>query len=96
MDLKLDEGFGELSFEAEGHSEGVCFELVVSGEDVHKEFHHRVHWGEGVGEEDEADDDRANIVETEGGIQRGVVDKDAEEREDIEGVELDAVSMETD
>lgn len=88
LDLELDKGFGKLGLEAEGDGEGVSFELVVAGEDVHQEFHDGVHRGEGVGEEDEADDYGAEGVEAEGGVEGGVVDENAEEGENVECVEL--------
>lgn len=47
-----------------------------------------VHGGEGVGKEEEADDDWVLGKEAEGGVQGVVVDEDREESEDVENVGL--------
>lgn len=88
LHLQLNETLRQLGFEAQSHSKGVSLELMVPRENVHEEFHDGVHRREGVGEEDEADDDRADGVEAEAGVEGGVVNEDAKEGEDVEGVEL--------
>ena len=75
--------------------EGIGFELKFPRQDVHEQFHERVGRGEDFVEEDEADDDgEAGLGrvgrggrEVEGAVEGGVVDEDAEEREDVEEVE---------
>ena len=66
-------------------------ELELSAQNVHQQLHHRVHWGEGVREEDEANDDREFLVEAEGLVEGAVVDEDREEGEDVECMELENV-----
>ena len=53
---------------------GLKFELAA--QNVHQQLHHRVHRGESIGEEDEANDDGKLLVEAEGLVQGVVVDKD--------------------
>lgn len=68
---------------------GLEFEL--SAQNVHQQLHHRVHWGEGVREEDEANDDGEFLVEAKGLVEGTVVNEDREEGEDVECVELESV-----
>ena len=91
LDLELDEGLCELGAVAELLRELVGLELVAPGEDVHQQLDHGVHGGEGVGEEDEADDDGHFGVEAEGAVEGFVVDEDGEEGEDVEEVDLGGI-----
>ncbi len=88
LDLQLDQTLGEVFRKAKIHGELVSLELELSGEDIHEEFDDGVHGGEGVGEEDEANNDRVLMVEAEGVVERGIVDEDGEQGKDVEDVEL--------
>jgi hypothetical protein len=66
----------------------ISFEFKLAGEDVHAEFDDTVEGGEGVGEEDEADDYGLGAVEVETGVEGCVGDEGAEEEEDVQHVEL--------
>ena len=88
LDLQLDERLSQLTAVSEFLRELVGLELVAPGEDVHQQLDHGVHGGEGVGEEDEADDDGHFGVEAEGAVEGLVVDEDGEEGEDVEEVDL--------
>lgn len=63
-------------------------EFEFSAQNVHQQFHHRVHGCEGIREEDEANDDGKLLVEPEGLVEGAVVDEDGEEGKDVECVEL--------
>lgn len=89
LDLELEKRAGELLGVAEALGEGVGLELELAGEDVHAQLEEDVHGGEGVGEEEEADDDWVLGEEAEGGVQGVVVDEDREESEDVENVGLE-------
>ena len=88
LGVQLEQGAGEVGGEAEVGGELVGLELVLAGDDVHEQFDDHVHRGEGVVEEQEADDDGALGDEAEGRVQGGVVDEDREEGEDVEEVDL--------
>ena len=87
LDLQADERAGEGVAVAEADGEGVGLELVGAGEDVHEELDDGVEGRQEVGEEDEADDDGLR-GEGKGVVERGVVDEDGEEGEDVDEVEL--------
>lgn len=93
LDLELDEGLCELGAVAELLRELVGLELVAPREDVHQQLDHGVHGRQGVGEEDEADDDGHFGVEAEGAVEGLVVDEDGKEGEDVEEVDLGIVNM---
>jgi hypothetical protein len=84
LDVQLEEGGRELEAHAEVAGEGVGLELELAGDDVHEELDDGVHGGEGVGEEEEPDDDGALRGETKGGVEGAIVDEDGEEAEDVE------------
>lgn len=88
LDLELEQGAGELLRVAELLGEGVGLELELAADDVHEQGDDQVHGGEGVREEDEADDDGVLGEEAKVGVQGAVVDEDGEEKEDVEGVSL--------
>lgn len=88
LNLKLDERLGELGAVAELLRELIGLELVAPGEDVHEQLDDCVHGREGVGEEDEADDDGKLFVEAESLVEGFVVDEDREECEDIKEMDL--------
>lgn len=89
LDLELEKGAGELLGVAETLGESVGLELELAGQDVHAELEEHVHGGEGVGEEEEADDDGVFGEEAEGRVEGVVVDEDGEESEDVENVGLE-------
>lgn len=93
LDLELDERLGQLGAVAQLLRELVGLELVAPREDVHQQLDHGVHGREGVGEEDEADDDGHFAVEAEGAVEGLVVDEDGEEGEDVEEVDLGIVNI---
>ena len=66
-------------------------EFEFSAQNVHQQFHHRVHGCKGVREEDEPNDDGELPVEAKGLIKGAVVDKDGEEGKDVECVELEPI-----
>lgn len=88
LDVQLDEGAGEREAHAETLGEGVGLELELAREHVHEQLDDGVHGRQGVGEEDEADDDGVRVVEAERGVQRPVVDEDGEQAEDVKQVGL--------
>lgn len=57
LDLELEQGAGELLGVAELLGKGVGLELKLAADDVHEQGDDQVHGGEGIREEDEADDD---------------------------------------
>ena len=63
-------------------------EFKSPAEDVHQELHDRVHGGQDIGKEDEADDDGKLLVEAKGLVEGTVVDEDGEEGEYVEHVEF--------
>lgn len=65
------------------------FKFKLAAEDVHEQFHDRVHRRQGVGEQNEANDDGVFAVEAKRGVEGAVVDEDGEEGEDVEDVELE-------
>ena len=88
LHLQLNQTFRQFLLKPQVEGEAVRFELEFAGQDVHEELDDGVHGREGVGEENEADDDGALGVEAERGVERAVVDEDGEEGEDVEHVEL--------
>jgi hypothetical protein len=48
LDLKLDQGAGELGGVTKVLRKFIGFELVLSAEDVHQELDDCVHWSEGI------------------------------------------------
>lgn len=66
-------------------------ELEFPAQNIHQQLHYRVHRREGVGEEDEPNDDGKFPVEAKGLVQGTVVDEDGEEGKDVECVKLDYV-----
>ena len=64
-------------------------EFEFSAQNVHQQLHHGVHGSEGVGEEDEANNDGILFVEAEGLIEGTIVDEDGEESKDVKCVELE-------
>lgn len=68
---------------------GLKFEF--SAENVHEKLHDSIHRSQGVGEEQETNHDRLFVDESEGLVQRLVVDKDGEESENVEHVGLDYI-----
>lgn len=86
--VQLDEGAGEVGAVAEALGKVVGLKLELAGEDVEEQLEDGVHGGQGVGEEDEANDNGVLGVEAKGRVQGGVVDEDGEEAEDVEQVDL--------
>ena len=66
-------------------------EFEFSTQDVHQQLYHRVHGCESVREKDKSNDDGELVVEAEGLVEGAVVDKDGEEGENVECVELEGV-----
>lgn len=95
LDLKLDEGFGEIGRVPEVTRESVSLELVSTAQDVHAQLDENVHRGQNIREEDEANNDGLHGVESKIGIQRLVVDEHREQREDVEEVELALSALES-
>lgn len=109
LDLQLDQGAGKVFGVAELHGKFIwhifsvvhrlelelrtSLEFKFSTHNVHQQLHHRVHGCEGVGKEDEANDDGELLVEAERLVERTVVDKDGEEGEDVKCVELKSQEM---
>lgn len=89
LDLQLDQAASQFVREAKVLSKGIGLELVATGEDVHQQLDDGVCWSEDIGEQDEANNDWADAVEAEGLIERGIVDEDGEQAEDVEEVGLD-------
>lgn len=88
LSVQLEKRSGELGGVSEVHGELVGLELVLAGDHVHEQLNDSVHGGEGVVEEEESNNDGALDVETKGRVQRGVIDKDREEGEDVEQMSL--------
>lgn len=89
LSVQLDEGAGELVAESKTLGEVVGLKFKLAAEDVEEQLDDSVHGGEGVAEEDEADDDGVLGVEAECVVERGVVEEDGEEGEDVEKVCLE-------
>lgn len=92
LDVQLEQGAAELLGVAQVGGEVVGLEFVVAGEHVHEQLHEGVHRGEGIIEEQEADDDGTSDVEPERRVQRGIVDENREEGEDVQKMRLGIVS----
>lgn len=88
LNLKLEKGTGELLGEAESLGESIGLELKLARKNVHGKLNDKIHGGQGVGEENEANDDGVLSQETESRIQRVVVDEDGEESKDVEEMGL--------
>lgn len=63
LNVQLDERSGQLSAHTQVVGELVSLELEGAGDDVQEELDDSVHWREGIGEEEEADDDGVLVVE---------------------------------
>src|SRR5688572_4622995 len=83
LHMKLDERAGKLETHAETLGESIGLKLEFAREDVHEELDDRIHGRQGVGEEDEANDDGVCVVETKRGVEGLVVDEDGKETEDV-------------
>ena len=88
LDLELDKRGGKLGLVAELAREAISLELEAAAHNIHQELNHGIHGREDIGEEDEADNDGVLLHEAEISIQRGVVDENREEGEDVENVNL--------
>lgn len=89
LDVQLDERCGQLSAHTQVVGELVSLELESARDDVQEELDDGVHWREGIGEEEEADDDGVLVVEAKGSIEGAVVDEDREEAKDVEEMSLE-------
>jgi hypothetical protein len=78
LNLELEERAGELLRIAQTLGEVIGLELKLASNHVHEELDDDIGGGEGVREEDEADDDGVLLEEAKGVVQRGVVDEDRE------------------
>ena len=83
LDLELEEGAGKQHGVAELLRERIGFELKLAGDDVHAKLDDQIHGGEGIGEEEETNNDGVFGEETEGRVERVVVDENREESEDV-------------
>jgi hypothetical protein len=88
LDLELDQRASQIGAVSKVLSKGVGLKLVATAEDVHQELDDGVHGAEDIREEEEPNDDGMLLVEAKVGIERVVVDKDREQREDVEKVDL--------
>ena len=93
LDLELDQRAGQLRAVTKLLRKGIGLELVTTAENVHQKLDDSIHGTEDVREEQETNDDGMLLMEAKVGIQRAVVDKDREEGEDVEEVDLDTVSV---
>lgn len=93
LDLELDQGTSQLCRIPQLVRKFIRLEFVTTAEDIHQELDDCVHWREGVGEEDEADNDGELIVEAEGLVERLVVDENGEEGEYVEEMGLRNMSI---
>ena len=91
LHLKLDQTPGQFFLIPKVCCEDVGFKFELARQDIHEQFDYCVHWRKRVGEQDETNYDGMRVAEAERGVERVVVDKDAEEREDVEHVELELV-----
>lgn len=88
LDLELDQRSSELLLVAQVACEVISLELELATNNVHSELDDEIHGCECIREEEETNDDGALQDETKVGVQRGVVDEDREEREDVEDMSL--------
>ena len=88
LHLQLDEGLGEFLGVTKTNGEGVGFILEFAREDVHEKLDDGVERGQDVVEDEEADNDRLLLEESESVVNGGVVDESREESKEPESVEL--------
>lgn len=88
LNLKLEQGAGELLGIAELLSEGISLELKLAAEDIHAKLNNKIHGRKCVREKNEANDDGVLGKESKGRVERVVVDEDREKSEDVKQVSL--------
>jgi hypothetical protein len=88
LDLELDQRSGELLLVAQVASKLVGLELEATADDVHTQLDDEIHGCEGVREQEESNDDGTLLDEAKVGVERGVIDEDGEQQEDVEDVDL--------
>jgi hypothetical protein len=91
LDLEFEERAGELLRVTELLGKSIGLELELAADNVHKQVDDKIHGSKSIGEEDEADDNGVLLEETERRVQRVVIDKDREEKEDVERVSLNCL-----